>query len=69
MKQSNSAVKKIDTLWSVFSIIFISAALFFWQTGQGYFLYILLAAVGIVNSIKELIPKIFFNILIEKVFK
>lgn len=63
MKQSNSAVKKIDIYWSIFSIVFISASIYFWQNGQEYFLFIMLAAIGIVNSIKVWIPKILYNIL------
>jgi hypothetical protein len=63
MKQSNSAVKKIDIFWSLFTIFFISVAIFFGQTGKDYFIYILIAVIGIVNSIKALISKILFNIL------
>ncbi len=63
MKQSNPTFKKIDIYWSLFSIVFISVAIFFWQTGKDYFFFILFAAMGIVNSFKALIPKILFNIL------
>jgi hypothetical protein len=63
MLLSNLTLKKIDIFWSLFSIVFMSAAIFFWQTGKDYFFYILFAAIGIVNSVKALIPKILFNIL------
>ncbi len=63
MKQTNSTTKKIDIFWLVFSIVFISASIFFWQKGQEYFLFATLALAGIVNSTKALMPKILFNIL------
>lgn len=63
MKQANSAIKKIDIFWLVFSIVFISASIYFWQKSQDYFLFVMLASMGIVNCIKVLIPKILFNIL------
>jgi len=65
MKQSNSALNKIDIFWSIFAIVFISAAVFFWQAEQYHFSFmdILLATIGIVNSIKKLIPKKLYNIL------
>ncbi|WP_299580438.1 hypothetical protein [uncultured Sunxiuqinia sp.] len=63
MNLANSAIKKIDIFWLVFSIVFISSSIYFWQKGQDYFLFVMLASMGIVNSIKVLIPKILFNIL------
>lgn len=63
MNQANSAIKKIDIFWLVFSIVFISSSIYFWQKGQNYFLFVMLASMGIINSIKVLIPKILFNIL------
>lgn len=63
MKQANSAIKKIDMFWLVFSIVFMSSSIYLWQKGHDYFLIMMLASMGIVNSIKELISKTLFNIL------
>ena len=66
MKQSNSTLKKIDIYWSVFSIVFISISIFYWQTGIDSFILFLFLAFGLLGllfSIRQLMSKTLFNVL------
>ncbi len=66
MVQTNSSSKRIDTFWSIYSLVSLSFSILLWQIGRDYFIPLWMVLFGLLFTFRQLISNKLFNIL--KVF-